>query len=75
MHRIYYSGAIMWGSDHPTKEIVLLLKNIAMYNYTPVSGYPPPPGFWNGVDLRALVEENSIFASPAKKQIFTKTSD
>ena len=38
LHKNYSSGAIIWGSDHPTEEKILLLKNNAMYNYTPVKG-------------------------------------
>ena len=32
LHRNYSSGAIIWGSVHPTTENILLLKNIDMYN-------------------------------------------
>ena len=36
LHRNYSSEAIIWVLDHPTEENILLLKNITMYNYTPV---------------------------------------
>ena len=37
LQRNYSSGAIIWGSVHPTEENILLLKNIDMYNYTAVN--------------------------------------
>ena len=36
LHRNYSSGAIIWGSVHPTEENILLLNNIDMYNYIAV---------------------------------------
>ena len=36
LHRNYSSGAIIWGSLHPTEENILLLRNIDIYNHTPV---------------------------------------
>ena len=32
LHRNYSSGAMVWGSVHPTEENILLLNNIDMYN-------------------------------------------
>jgi hypothetical protein len=36
VHKSYSSGAIIWRSVHPIEEIILLLNNIGMYNYTAV---------------------------------------
>ena len=36
MHRNYSSGAIIWGSLHPTEENILLLGHTDIYNHTPV---------------------------------------
>ena len=35
-HINYFSGAIIWGSVHPTEDNILLLNDIDMYNYTAV---------------------------------------
>ena len=40
LHRNFSSGAIIWGSVHPTEENILLLNNNGIYNYTAV--YPIP---------------------------------
>ena len=56
LHRNYSSGAIIWGSVHPTEENILLLKNIAMYNYTPVS--------W--------VRQKTVFQTRSWKELPTK---
>ena len=37
LHKNNSSGAIIWGSVHPTTENILLLRNIDMYNYTAVN--------------------------------------
>ena len=34
LHKNYSSGAIIWGSVNTIEEIILLLNNISMYNYT-----------------------------------------
>ena len=36
LQKNYSSGAFIWGSVHPIQEIILLLNNIGMYNYTAV---------------------------------------
>ena len=36
LHKNFSSGAIIWGSLHPTEENILLLRNINIYNHTPV---------------------------------------
>ena len=37
VHRNFFSRAIIWGSLHSTEENILLLRNIDIYNYTPVA--------------------------------------
>ena len=37
LHRNYSSGAIIWGSFHPTEENILLLRHNNIYNHTPVT--------------------------------------
>ena len=34
LHKNNSSVTIIWGSVHPIEEIILLLNNIGMYNYT-----------------------------------------
>ena len=41
MHRNYSSGAIIWGSLHPTEENILLLGHTDIYNHTPVTWKSP----------------------------------
>ena len=36
LHMNYSSGAVIWGSLHPTEENIFLLENFDIYNYTPV---------------------------------------
>ena len=46
LHMNYSSGAIIGGSVHPTRENILLLMNIDMYNYTALPGLDASQRFW-----------------------------
>ena len=56
LHRNYSSGAIIWGSLHPTEENILLLRHTDIYNDTPVYA---SKDFW----LKTLMTTNKVKTS------------
>ena len=66
LHKNYSSGAIIWGSVHPIEEIILLLNNIGMYNYTAVVGNTGNQAkICNQCNL-TVRNMNYLFADPGK---------